>query len=115
MDRDNPNPVASGKRYPLLQVRVSHEQLHDIHARAAAAGLSVPDYVRTACLGRPLTIRAVRDLPATLLHQLNRIGVNLNQLARHANAGRYRDAPIEAAIAELRGLIGELQDEPERR
>lgn len=78
-----------------------------LEERAAAAGLTVSGYVRAAALGLPLR-RKQAPSPAGVLSPdeltaLNRIGVNLNQLTRHLNAGLDGDVSDEVRIA-LRDL-----------
>jgi len=41
---------------------------------------------------------------ALLIGQLGKIGSNINQLAKHANAGRYQEASIELAMRDLMEL-----------
>lgn len=46
-----------------------------------------------------------RRADAATISELNRIGVNLNQIARNLNTGRQLRIDAEAAMAELRGLL----------
>ena len=92
-----------------LTVRVTEAERRRLRDRARDAGLSASRYLVEAGL-------AATDLPdpgeralleATLFH-LRKVGVNLNQIARHLNAG---DRPPPAALA--RAL--EAADEALRR
>ncbi|MDT7858301.1 MobC family plasmid mobilization relaxosome protein, partial [Rubrivirga sp. S365] len=74
---------------------------------AAATSLSVSDYVRRRTLGKPIAPRV--DLAAR--NELNRIGVNLNQIARAANqAGQVElIAELKAVHAEVRAAVAALK------
>lgn len=68
----------------------------ELERRAHALGLTLSEYIRRRTLGVPLppqsADRQTRDKLAT---SLLRIGVNLNQITKHMNAGRH--APPELA------------------
>lgn len=71
----------------LDAVRVSPSELAALRERAAAAGLSLSRFVRSAALG----LRIRPPMPATDLvvaSELGRIGNNLNQLTRLAHSGQ---------------------------
>ena len=78
-----------------------------VREAARRGGLSISEYVRRRTLGRPVTSRVDADAE----RQLRRIGVNLNQLARIANAaGQVERSPdLDALLAEVRRAIGVLQ------
>lgn len=96
----------------VISFRVSADDLALLAERAANAGQpSVSEYSRAASLGAPLAVRRQSDpaMNAAAVAALNRIGVNLNQLARRLNGGRYvRYAEIEALIARIDRMIDEL-------
>ena len=78
----------------------------EIEQNAAALGVSLSDFIRRRSLGYrlPATLAAQRH-HAALAVALLRIGVNLNQIAHHMNAGR--DAPPEllALIARVGAML----------
>ena len=80
----------------------------DIYLRrqAQVAGLSVAEFVRRRALSMPVTAPPSQT-DARLLHELNAIGVNVNQLARNLNSGREGIHAIDWSTveAELRRLI----------
>lgn len=91
---------------------------------ADKAGLSMASLIRNGTLNlkpprasrRPtVNHRAV----AQLLGQLGKIGSNLNQLAKHANAGKVQKNSIELAIRDLLELrtacLQALGQEPDRQ
>ena len=78
-----------------------------VREAARRGGLSISEYVRRRTLGRPVTSRVDADVE----RQLRRIGVNLNQLARVANAAGQveRGADLDALVGEIRRSIRVLQ------
>lgn len=100
-----PKPAAE-RRTHRIGVNVNAAERAVIKARAAAAGLSAGVYLRQAGVGARLSSR-IND---RVYHQLSRIGVNVNQLARVANAtGRLpeRDT-LEAILAQVLALRDEV-------
>ena len=68
----------------LVGIRPS---LTELRERAQAARLSMGAYLRRRALGQRVRIAAELRLGAAELRELNRIGVNLNQMARALNSG----------------------------
>lgn len=88
----------------LPPIRVTEAELALVYLQADRAGLSVTELVRQRTLmGRLAPRRGMAD--AHLLSELNRIGVNLNQIARALNRGQ--DLPMDAAdvLAELHRVL----------
>jgi hypothetical protein len=81
-----------------------------IEDKAAEAGLSVAEFVRLAALGHPVQVRHGRELSPPDRLAMQRIGVNLNQMAKHMNAGRSVAADaVLAALADWQALAEHLQ------
>lgn len=90
-----------------LTVRLSDDERAAVDQAAERAGLMPGSFARQVLLGAPAP-RQVRRPPverrelARLLGELGKIGANLNQLARAANAGVVvYEGEIEAAIGGL--------------
>lgn len=110
--------MASGsetrQRRRLVQVRLTDEEHAALAERAERAGLSAGAFVRAVALGAPGP-RAVRRPPvekaelARLLGQIGRVGSNVNQLARLANAGGWPGAAeldaMAADVAAMRAAV----------
>jgi hypothetical protein len=98
---------AKRQRTEQMVVRCTPEERAELEARAVRAGLAVGAYLRQQALGGSgprARRRPPVDADALLLleGQLGRIGNNLNQLARAANAGGWPSAfAIEDATQEL--------------
>lgn len=74
----------------LPPIRLTEAELADLHLQAEQAGLSLTELVRQrATSGKATPKRGLAD--AQLLSELNRVGVNLNQIARALNRGGDRD------------------------
>lgn len=84
--------------------RVTAAELGHVEAQAAAAGLALAEYVRRGVLGqRVAPARTAAD--DRLLLELNRVGVNLNQIARALNSDRPEQGDLTATLAELRAVL----------
>lgn len=80
-----------------------------LEERAAQAGTTLSDYIRRQTLGRPLPARRSSEATrARLATALLRIGVNLNQIAKHMNAGRHAPYHLPDLINEIRGHVTRL-------
>ena len=99
----------SQKRQRLKSVRaaVTPAEYSAIQDRARKAGLSTGAYLRVLALGEsgPRSKRAPtvnQELLSDALTSLNRIGNNLNQIAKQLNSGGH---PNHAAIADSRAEL----------
>ena len=92
-------------RSEWLRARVRPDQLHRIEQLARDAGKTPSEYVREAALTAQILIKRTKRVAPALLHELSRIGNNLNQIARICNTtGESREAhgAIEIYLDELR-------------
>ena len=79
------------RRARTVGVRVTAAEAAELRERAQAARLSMGAYLRRRALGQRVRIAAE-------LRELNRIGVNLNQMARALNS-RAVSSPAETQAA----------------
>ncbi len=84
----------------LPPVRVTSAELAHVEAQAAQAGLPVSDYVRRRALGGRITARQTAT-DERALDELNRIGVNLNQLTHAANMGKTLEGKLADTLDQL--------------
>ena len=97
-----PKKHAHEKRTAQLPpVRVTDVEWALASEAASSAGLSLSDYIRQRATTDGVTVRlGLKD--AQLLSELNRCGVNLNQIARHLNFGDAKiDRDISLVLSEL--------------
>ncbi len=90
-------------RLAVVRARVTTAEKVFVQEQAAKAGLDESDYVRRRILGLPVSPAPSR-IEASLLSELNRIGVNVNQLARAANSGQ----PLPGNWNDLAGELAQI-------
>lgn len=81
-----------------LEIRLTGDERAQIEARARASGLTMSRYMRHAALGLDLPRPRV-NVEVEAVAALNRIGVNLNQLARSANRSGRLDPDQQQQLA----------------
>jgi hypothetical protein len=104
-----PRKQALEQRSVQNKQRYTRAELDYIQTMAHQAGLSVSDYIRRAAL--KIVIKPPRgSVPREAMAELNRIGVNLNQIARALNRGRECPPYIEEAFLKLNATMDKLAD-----
>ena len=87
-----------GQRNKFVRFRVSEEMYELISDEAKKCGLTLSDYCRNALLNHPTTKLPIiiHDESAILqeLRNINKLGSNLNQIARHLNQGGAATEPL---------------------
>lgn len=99
-----------------LNLHLTRMEIEAVRARAAAAGMRVPDYGRVQVLaagrGAVEQVTQVRASTRVVL-ELKRVGNNLNQVARRLNRAPVPMLPpsLEPLLRDIRALIDrELRD-----
>jgi len=112
-----PRKEDAERRTAQIGVRYTERELEQLALAAARAGLPVAAYIRQLSLSGRVVVAERRSLDWPVLDELRRIGINLNQAMRVANArGRISPALESAAIAVERFLMQEIErDGPEGR
>lgn len=106
-EEKTPEPAAPGRRYTeLVAVRFTPHELARLDALAAEAGRRRSTYLREAGLKARLRSR----IDGATFAALGRIGNNLNQLARAANATHRVELSrlLAETLAELRAALREI-------
>ena len=104
------------QRAKLAVLRLTEAEAADLQDRARRAGLSTSAYLRACALGDsgPRAQRAPpvnRELLSEALVSLNRVGNNINQIAKHLNSGGHPDhAAMTDARAELIAILELILD-----
>ena len=96
------------RRGRTVGVRVTEAEAEELQERAQGARLSVGAYLRRRGLGQRVRLAAERRLGAAELRELNRIGVNLNQMARAMNAGAVAGPGTREAVERVGELVAAL-------
>lgn len=98
-----------------VTIMLTTQERVELEARADALGLSLSEFIRRRTLGVALppqsADRQTRDKLAT---SLLRIGVNLNQISKHMNAGRHAPPELPAIVATINTHLKMLTHEPRR-
>ena len=94
------------RRSRTVGVRVTEAEAEELQERAQGARLSMGAYRRG--LGQRVRMGAERRLGAAELRELNRIGVNLNQMARAMNAGAVAGPGTREAVERVGELVAAL-------
>lgn len=74
------------KRSEVARFRLTVAERAHLNEQVRISGLTEAEFLRRRALGLPVRVTATRSDPA-LVSELNRIGVNVNQLARAAHRG----------------------------
>ena len=99
-----PKKTGNEQRTEVAKCTLTAEEFLSIRMNAAAAGLSVAEFLRRRAFSLTVTPPASRA-DAQLLSELNRIGVNVNQLAFAFNADREFKGDWQALRDELARVL----------
>lgn len=100
-----PRKAADERRdVALPSVRVTAAEAAHVEEQAAAAGLSVSDYIRRRALGGRIAARKSAADDAAL-RELNRVGVNLAQIVKRLNMTGDVAEDAGEVLAEVRGAV----------
>ncbi|SMH26053.1 plasmid mobilization protein [Mesorhizobium australicum] len=91
----------------LPGIRVTAAERHHVELLAERAGVSVAEFCRRAVLGQRMPQRRAQA-DAVALVELNRAGVNLNQIAKRVNAGRDLPPDFPQVLAEVRSAVAKV-------
>lgn len=87
-----------------LRIRVSEEDKKIIERRAKSCNLDVSKYVRMSAMNTKYTSKT--DIKTA--YELNKIGVNINQIAKEIHI--YRDDKnIEKSLIRLESLLNDIE------
>lgn len=75
-------------RHMTIGVRVNSAEWEALQLRAQYMGMSPAQWLRTAALSRRMPLPSVPEVNRNAYGEFARLGVNLNQIAKAANAGR---------------------------
>ena len=93
-------------RTTIMKFRVTEEEAAEIRRKAAAAGMTVSRFLRTAAVNSQVVLYNTADLFG-LRSELRRIGNNINQIAMVVNSNR---AVYQSDVRELNKQFSELSE-----
>lgn len=106
-----PKKTSEERRDDVVGVRLTAQERAELDRFAGYYGLSVSEFMRRRALGYRLPAGEIeRRQRAAVMTALMRLGVNLNQIAHHMNAGRGAPANLSA----LSALIARIDTEMDR-
>jgi hypothetical protein len=104
-----PKKAPEEKREDRLYPRLTTAERVEIERNAAILGISPSEFMRRRSLEYRLPASlALQRHVAALAVALLRLGVNLNQIARHMNAGRGAPTDLSALIARIDALLDDI-------
>ncbi|MBE3637216.1 plasmid mobilization protein [Mangrovicoccus algicola] len=89
-----------------LELQLHDAERSEIVRRAKAAGLCAATFCRFAALGYPMPAKRF-DIEAEAVAALNRVGNNLNQIAKAANKSGRLDAAHERQLSHAVAQVSE--------
>ncbi len=95
------------KAASLPSIRVTDADRVHVETQAQAASLTLSEYIYSRATGHQVTPRPSK-LEASTLSELNKIGVNLNQIAHARNSGRDDPAILKYVLEELHTLMAKI-------
>lgn len=93
-----------------FNLRLTLAEIDHVRAQAAAAGLDPHEYARRRALGHAVPPAPQRGSDPALVSELNRIGVNVNQLARATHRGADFTRYWADVGRELQGALARVLD-----
>lgn len=101
-----PRLSKSKQRRHKYTVSLNDQEKEAIERKAELLGLPARVYMREVSLGMRMSVKGRGEV----IHQLSRIGVNVNQMAKrlNANAGAPELETLQDILAEVRAIRNEL-------
>jgi phosphate uptake regulator len=103
------------RRSVKITVRFTPEEAEEINQAAEAKGLTVSELIRRSVLGLPVPKRMSskrlakkNEVFREYLSELNRIGVNINQIARYCNRYREVDVLVLESLINIERKLSEM-------
>ena len=88
------------KRNHSICLKLTDEEYHLWTSKQTASGLSKTDYLMKALRSSTVKIYFIEDSVRPLVHEIRKIGTNLNQLAYFSNIGQ--DERVKSEIHAIR-------------
>ena len=100
------------KRNHAICLKLTDEEYALWTAKQTASGLNKTDYLMQAIRNSEVRVYSIEESIAPIVHEIRKIGTNLNQLAYFSNIGQeYRvRAEIEAIRNTNDRVMGQLSD-----
>lgn len=100
-----PKKSPDEKRSERLECRLTVAEKNVIAQRAAERGMTLTDYAYQRLTQSRMKVPTVNPAIHQLVVELNRIGVNLNQIARAMNSGKPLPPDFPRVLASLESVL----------
>lgn len=98
------------KRGVQVKFRLTQSEQFQLVRTAQEAGMNVAEFIRKCCLTRERFTVINRELMRDLYGEINKIGSNINQIARIANTERHISAELFNHLLKMQHEIFALVD-----
>lgn len=90
-------------------VRLMPNEAQLLSEKSSAAGMNEAEYIRFLISQKPNDYPEIRKLIKELINEVNRVGVNINQITFNHNAELYSKEDKEKLVAYMRKLNQEVK------
>lgn len=95
------------KRFPT--VRCTQTELNDLRAMSKEAHMTLSEFIRQKALNGKVVIRkSTNPMNFSLIHELNKIGTNLNQIAKRANSTGEISKSIKSVNQKIEAVLDKI-------
>ena len=100
------------KRSVILATKLTQQEADEIRKRAEREGITISDYLRAVALNKQIRSkkRDCKEL-SRVAYELNKIGTNINQIARYVNASREIDIKVLEKLSNVEDRLTEILKE----
>ena len=88
--------------------RLTKEQDEELKAKVAEAGMTESEFIRLLITQQPKDYPEIRQMLSGLIGEVNRIGVNINEIVHNNNSMLYSDSDKSRLIAYMLKLNEKL-------
>ena len=89
--------------------RLTKEQDEELKRKVAEAGMTESEFIRLLITEQPKDYPEIRALLNSLINEVNRIGVNINEIVYNNNSMLYKEADKLRLIAYMRKVNDSLR------
>ena len=86
------------RRYHSISLKLTDEELQLWNTKHEASGLSKTDYLMQAIRNSEVRVYSIEESIAPIVHEIRKIGTNLNQLAYFSNIGQEDRVRYEIGV-----------------
>lgn len=84
--------------------RMTTQEAKAFHEKAEAAGMKESEYFRLLITQKPNDYLEIRSGLKALINEVNRVGVNINEIVHNNNSMLYREEDKQRLVAYMRRL-----------